>query len=194
MRIMPDEPIEERIRGAIIGEIESPPIVVDDYDPAWPERFRREAAKIRAALGEVARAVEHIGSTSVPGLAAKPIIDMLLVVEDSSDEVSYVPALEEAGYTLRVRERDFHEHRMLRTAAKDVHVHVYSPDSPEIERYLLLWDRLRNYDEERELYDRTKRELANESWPTMQHYSEAKTEVVEGIIARAAAARALQER
>lgn len=194
MRIMPDEPIEERIRGAIIGEIESPPIVVDDYDPAWPERFRREAAKIRAALGEVARAVEHIGSTSVPGLAAKPIIDILLVVEDSSDELSYVPALEEAGYTLRVRERDFHEHRMLRTAAKDVHVHVYSPDSPEIERYLLLRDRLRNYDEERELYDRTKRELANESWPTMQHYSEAKTEVVEGIIARAAAARALQER
>lgn len=194
MRIMPDEPIEERIRGAIIGEIESPPIVVDDYDPAWPERFRREAAKIRAALGEVARAVEHIGSTSMPGLAAKPIIDILLVVEDSSDELSYVPALEEAGYTLRVRERDFHEHRMLRTAAKDVHVHVYSPDSPEIERYLLLRDRLRNYDEERELYDRTKRELANESWPTMQHYSEAKTEVVEGIIARAAAARALQER
>lgn len=191
---MSDEPIEERIRGAIIGEIESPPIVVDDYDPAWPERFRREAAKIRAALGEVARAVEHIGSTSVPGLAAKPIIDILLVVGDSSDEVSYVPALEEAGYTLRVHERDFHEHRMLRTAAKDVHVHVYSPDSPEIERYLLLRDRLRNYDEERELYDRTKRELANESWPTMQHYSEAKTEVVEGIIARAAAARALQER
>lgn len=189
MRIMPDEPIEERIRGAIIGEIESPAIVVEDYDPAWPERFRREAAKIRAALGEVARAVEHIGSTSVPGLAAKPIIDILLVVEDSSDELSYVPALEEAGYTLRVRERDFHEHRMLRTAAKDVHVHVYSPDSPEIERYLLLRDRLRNYDEERELYDRTKRELANESWPTMQHYSEAKTEVVEGIIARAAAAR-----
>lgn len=194
MRIMSDEPIEERIRGAIIGEIESPPIVVDDYDPAWPERFRREAAKIRAALGEVARAVEHIGSTSVPGLAAKPIIDILLVVENSSGELSYVPALEEAGYTLRVRERDFHEHRMLRTAAKDVHVHVYSPDSPEIERYLLLRDRLRNYDEERELYDRTKRELANESWPTMQHYSEAKTEVVEGIIARAAAARALQER
>lgn len=189
MRIMPDEPIEERIRGAIIGEIESPAIVVEDYDPAWPERFRREAAKIRAALGEAARAVEHIGSTSVPGLAAKPIIDILLVVEDSSDELSYVPALEEAGYTLRVRERDFHEHRMLRTAAKDVHVHVYSPDSPEIERYLLLRDRLRNYDEERELYDRTKRELANESWPTMQHYSEAKTEVVEGIIARAAAAR-----
>lgn len=122
------------------------PIVVDDYDPAWPERFRREAAKIRATLGEVARAVEHIGSTSVPGLAAKPIIDILLVVEDSSDELSYVPALEEAGYTLRVRERDFHEHRMLRTAAKDVHVHVYSPDSPEIERYLLLRDRLRNYE------------------------------------------------
>lgn len=186
---MSDGFVEERMRNAIIGEIESPEIVVEDYDPAWPERFRREADRIRAALGEAAQAVEHIGSTSVPGLAAKPTIDILLVVEDSSDELSYVPALEEAGYTLRVRERDFHEHRMLRTAAKDVHVHVYSLDSPEIERYLLLRDHLRDNDGERELYARTKRELANESWPTMQHYSEAKTEVVEGIIARAAATR-----
>lgn len=188
-----DDPIEERLRNAIIGEAESLDIVVVDYDPGWPERFRREAARVRAALGEVAQAIEHIGSTSVPGLAAKPIVDVLLVVEDSSDEPSYVPALEAEGYVLRVRERDFHEHRMFRTMAKDVHVHVYSPDSPEIERYLLLRNRLRNHDEERELYARTKRELANKSWPSMQHYSEAKTGVIESIIARAAAARSSRE-
>ena len=192
---MSDDHIEERVRNAIIGEIESPKIVVRDYDPvSRPEHFRQEAATLRAALGEAARRVEHIGSTSVPGLAAKPIVDVLLVVEDSSDEHSYLPALEEAGYVLRVRERDFHEHRMFRTAAKDVHVHVYSPDSPEIERYLLLRDRLRKYHEERELYARTKRELANQTWPTMQHYAEAKTEVIEGIISRAAAARTAPER
>ena len=178
--------MEERMRNVIIGEAESPAIVVVDYDPAWPERFRQEAARIRAALGEVARTVEHIGSTSVPDLAAKPIIDILLVVENSGDEASYVLALEEAGYMLRVREREFHEHRMLRTAAKDVHIHVFSPDSPEIKRYLLLRDRLRASEEERELYARTKRSLSHRSWPSMQHYAEAKTEVIEDIIARAA--------
>ena len=186
---MTKDPIEERVREAIIGDVESPAIVIADYDPAWPERFRREAAKIRAALGEAALAIEHIGSTSVPGLSAKPIVDILLVVEDSSNETSYVPALEGAGYVLRVRERDFHEHRMLRTAAKDVHVHVFSPGSPEIERYLLLRDHLRRDAEDRALYARTKRDLATRDWPSMQHYAEAKTEVIEGIVARAAAAR-----
>jgi GrpB-like predicted nucleotidyltransferase (UPF0157 family) len=187
------DPIEERVREAIIGDVESPAIVVADYDPAWPERFRWEAAKIRAALGEAALAIEHIGSTSVPGLSAKPIVDILLVVEDSSNETSYVPALEGAGYVLRVRESDFHEHRMLRTAAKDVHVHVFSPGSPEIERYLLLRDHLRRDAEDRALYARTKRDLATRDWPNMQHYAEAKTEVIEGIIARAAAARSSRE-
>ena len=183
---MPDDPIEERIREAIIGEVEPQAIVVADYDPAWPERFRHEEEKIRGALGEAALSVEHIGSTSVPGLAAKPIVDVLLVVEDSGDEDSYLPALEEAGYVLRVREPDFHEHRMFRTPEKDVHVHVYSSRSPEIGRCLLLRERLRADEEDRELYARTKRDLASRDWPSMQHYAEAKTEVIEGIVARAA--------
>ena len=181
---MPEDPIEKRLREVIIGEIEAQPIAVVDYDPAWRERFLREAAKIREALGEATLQVEHIGSTSVPGLAAKPIVDILLVVEDSGDEASYVPAMEEAGYVLRVREPDFHEHRMFRTPEKDVHIHVFSPGSPEISRYLLLRDRLRESEEERELYARIKRELAGKDWPSMQHYAEAKTEVIEGIIAR----------
>jgi len=183
---VPDDPIEERIREAIIGEVEPQAIVVADYDPAWPERFRHEEEKIRGALGEAALSVEHIGSTSVPGLAAKPIVDVLLVVEDSGDEDSYLPALEEAGYVLRVREPDFHEHRMFRTPEKDVHVHVYSSRSPEIGRCLLLRERLRADEEDRELYARTKRDLASRDWPSMQHYAEAKTEVIEGIVARAA--------
>ena len=184
-----NDPIEERRREIIIGEVEPQAIVVADYDPAWPGRFRSEETKIRAALGKTALSVEHIGSTSVPGLAAKPIVDILLVVEDSGEEASYLPALEEAGYVLRVREPDFHEHRMFRTPEKDVHLHVYSAGSSEIDRYLLLRDRLRENGEERNLYVRTKRELARRDWPSMQHYAEAKTEVIEGIIARAAGAR-----
>ena len=88
---MLNDPIEERLREVIIGEIESPAIVIADYDPAWQGRFRQEEARIRAALGEAALWVEHIGSTSVPGLAAKPIVDILLVAEDSADEASYLP-------------------------------------------------------------------------------------------------------
>jgi len=189
----PNDPIEKRLREAIIGDIEPQTIVVADYDPAWPERFRYEEARIRAALGAAALSVEHIGSTSVPGLAAKPILDVLLVVEDSGDEGFYVPAIEGAGYVLRVREPGFDEHRMFRTPAKDVHVHVFSPGSPEIDRYLLLRERLREDEGDRELYARTKRELASREWPSMQHYAEAKTEVIEGIIARAAAARASKD-
>ncbi len=190
---VPDDPIEERLRRVIIGEIEPQSIVVADCDPAWSERFGREEAKIRAALGEAALSVEHIGSTSVPGLAAKPIVDVLLVVEDSGDEASYLPALEEAGYVLRVREPDFDEHRMFRTPEKDIHVHVFSSGSLEIERYLLLRNRLREDQGDRELYARTKRDLAGRDWPSMQHYAEAKTEVIEGIVARAIARRSSRE-
>jgi len=184
---VPDDPIEERLREVIIGEIEPQAIVVADYDPVWPERFRQEEARIRAALGRTALSIEHIGSTSVPRLAAKPIVDILLVVEDSANEASYLPALEEAGYVLRVREPDFDEHRLLRTPQKDVHVHVFSAGSPEIRRYLLLRDRLRQDEGERELYAQTKRELASKDWPSVDHYAEAKTEIIEGIISRAAA-------
>jgi GrpB-like predicted nucleotidyltransferase (UPF0157 family) len=188
-----NDPIEGRLREVILGEIEPQTIFVADHDPAWQEHFRREDARIRAGLGEAVLSVEHIGSTSMPGLAAKPIVDILVVVEDSGDETSYVPALQDAGYVLRVREPDFHEHRMLRTPQKDVHVHVYSSGSPEIDRYVLLRDRLREDEEDRELYARTKRDLASRDWPSMDHYAEAKTEVIEGIIARAAAARSSQE-
>jgi GrpB-like predicted nucleotidyltransferase (UPF0157 family) len=188
-----NDSIEERLRAVIIGEIESPSIVIVDYDPAWQGRFRCEEARIRAALGEAALSVEHIGSTSVPGLAAKPIVDILLVVEDSADEASYVPALEEAGYVLRMREPDFDEHRMVRTPERGVHLHVFSPGSPGIERYLLLRDRLRENEEDQKLYAQTKHKLASRDWPSMQHYAEAKTGVIEHIIAQAAARRFSQE-
>ena len=80
------------------------PITLADYDDAWPGRFEREARRIRTALGVRALLVEHTGSTSVPRMAAKPIIDIVLAVPDSSDEDDYVPALEAEGYHLRIRE------------------------------------------------------------------------------------------
>src|SRR5690606_29898587 len=98
--------------------------------------FEREAKRIRSALGDRALRVEHVGSTSVPGLCAKPVIDILLVVPDSSDEASYVPALEAAGYKLRIREPEWFEHRLFKGPDTDINLHVFSEGASEIERML----------------------------------------------------------
>jgi GrpB-like predicted nucleotidyltransferase (UPF0157 family) len=185
-----DEELDAYLPQVLIGELESPVIEVVDYDPAWAQRFRREAATIHKALGGRERLLEHVGSTAVPGLAAKPIVDILLVVNDSADERSYLSALEAAGYVLRIREPEFYEHRMLRTPARDVHVHVFPPHAPEVRRLVLLRDWLRGNAADRDLYAATKRRLAARHWPTMQHYAEAKTEVIEALIARAIEAQA----
>jgi GrpB-like predicted nucleotidyltransferase (UPF0157 family) len=160
---------------------------VVDYDPAWPELFRREAERIRGALGERVVQLDHVGSTSVPGLAAKPIIDILLVVPDSSDEPAWLPDLEAAGYLLVIREPAWYQHRCLKGPDTNVNLHVYSPGCPEIERCLVFRDRLRGHPEDRAHYQRVKRELAERDWTYVQEYADAKTEVVEGIIARARA-------
>jgi len=171
----------------LIGGREPAEITVVDYDERWPVRFREVAERVRRALGEDALAVEHIGSTSVPGLAAKPIVDVLLTVADVGDEAAYVPALESAGFLLRVREP---AHRMVRTPARDVHVHVYEPDRPEVRDYLDLRDWLRVDAEDRELYAATKRMLARQPWDDMNDYADAKTDVISDILARARAWRA----
>src|SRR5215831_3766169 len=116
---------EEQIRSATIGELKplSGRILIVDYDPRWPELFAREADRIRAALANRALRIEHVGSTSVPGLAAKPVIDVLLEVNDSRDEGAYVPPLEAAGYSLHIREADWHEHRMFKGPDTKTNLH-----------------------------------------------------------------------
>jgi GrpB-like predicted nucleotidyltransferase (UPF0157 family) len=175
---------EQELRAAWVGE---PPrltgkIQVVDYDPEWPRLFQREAHRLNEVV--------HVGSTSVPGLAAKPIIDILLIVPDSSDEPSYVPDLEAAGYVLVIREPEWHQHRCFKGPDTNINLHVYSPGCPEIERYLSFRDRLRGHPGERAHYQRVKRELSERDWTYVQQYADAKTEVVESIIARAQAPKA----
>ncbi len=178
---------EEQIRAYTIGELKplADRILIVDYDPRWPELFAREAERIRAALGSRALRIEHTGSTSVPGLAAKPVIDVVLAVTDSRDESAYVPALEAAGYSLRIRETDWHEHRMFKGPDTDMHLHVFSTGCPEIERMLLFRDWLRNHASDRELYARAKLALAQKEWKDVQDYADAKTAVIEEILGRA---------
>ncbi len=174
---------DEALETGLIGGVERREIKIVDYDPDWPKKFEAHAERIADALGPAALRIEHIGSTSVPGLAAKPIIDILVSVKDSADESAYLPRMEAAGYVLRVREPDWNEHRMFRTPERDVHVHVYSAGCPEIERNLTFRDRLRRNTDDRRLYEQTKRELAAKEWPDMDAYARAKTEVIESIIA-----------
>jgi GrpB-like predicted nucleotidyltransferase (UPF0157 family) len=166
----------------LIGGVEKSRVRIVDYDPAWPAKFKMHARIIADALGDSDLVIEHIGSTSVPGLAAKPIIDILVVVQDSADESVYLSQLEAAGYVLRVREPEWNEHRMFRTPARDVHVHIYSSGCHEIQRNLIFRDRLRQNVADRLRYEQVKRQLAAQDWPDMNAYADAKTEVIESII------------
>jgi GrpB-like predicted nucleotidyltransferase (UPF0157 family)/GNAT superfamily N-acetyltransferase len=160
-------------------------VVIVEYDRRWVELFEREAARIRGVLAERAMRIEHVGSTSVPGLAAKPVIDIVLVVADSSDEASYLPTLVAAGYRLHIREAGWYEHRMFKGLEIDVNLHVFSAGCPEIDRMLTFRDWLRENAEDRALYARTKRSLAEREWASVQNYADRKTAVVERILARA---------
>jgi len=168
----------------LIGGREQVTIKVVEYDAGWPARFETLAVVIGQALGPVALSVDHIGSTAVPGLAAKPIIDILLTVPSVEDELAYVPLMERAGFVLRVREPD---HRMFRTPEKDVHIHVYAPGRQESAVYLQLRDWLRGSEAARALYGETKKRLAEKSWPDMNYYAEAKTDVIARLLAEARA-------
>jgi GrpB-like predicted nucleotidyltransferase (UPF0157 family) len=177
---------EEQLRAVTIGPLDrlTRRIELAEPDPAWPSLFAREAGRIHSLLGDDVLLLEHVGSTSVQGLPAKPIIDILLVVPDSADEAAYAPRLEAAGYVLRIREPDWHEHRMFKGPDTNVNLHVFSPGSPEIERMIGFRDRLRSHPDEFERYLSAKRELAARDWEFGQQYADAKTAVVESIIAR----------
>jgi GrpB-like predicted nucleotidyltransferase (UPF0157 family) len=184
------EPVtEELLDRVLVGPRDRTPrrIELADPDPAWPVRFEEHRARVAAALGERALQVEHVGSTSVPGLRAKPVVDVLVAVPDPEDP-DVVARLEAAGYALRVREPG---HRMLvpaDPAAPRAHVHVWAAGDPEVERVLLFRDRLRADDGDRARYQARKEELADRLWTDANYYAEAKSAVVEEVVARARAA------
>jgi GrpB-like predicted nucleotidyltransferase (UPF0157 family) len=182
--------MESRLRAVTIGEPTrvDGPILLAEYDPAWPIRYERLAADIRTTLGGRAILVEHVGSTSVPSLAAKPIIDIVLAVADSADEAAYVPPMEAAGWLLRIREPAWFEHRLFKDPEWTVNLHVFSAGSPEIDRMLAFRDRLRADDAARLRYEAAKRQLAARDWEYVQGYADAKGEVIGSILAAAATA------
>ena len=166
----------------LVGGREKRNLTLAEADPTWPRLFAQHRERIEAAISDTAVTVEHIGSTSVPGLAAKPIIDVLIVVPDITAEEDYLPQLIDAGYVLRVREPG---HRMVRTPERDAHLHILEVGDEEIDEYLLLRDHLRRDAADRQLYEDTKRRLLEQSWDDMNDYADAKTAVIVQIKGRA---------
>lgn len=183
---MPDH---DYLKTVTIGAPETPKdtIVLCDYDPHWPALYAQEHVKIARALAGQSVRIEHVGSTSVPGLCAKPIIDILLLVDDAASEERYALALEAAGYTLRVREPDWYEHRMFKGQSPTVNLHVFSQGCDEAQRMLAFRDHLRSYAADRERYAAEKRRLAAQKWTYVQDYADAKTAVVQEILAHISA-------
>jgi GrpB-like predicted nucleotidyltransferase (UPF0157 family) len=177
---------DEEIRAAAVGDLPEHNARIDlvEYDPEWPRLYEREAKRIGRALGPRMLRIEHVGSTSVPGLAAKPLIDIVLVVADTTDEDAYVPPLEAAGYVLRIREPDWFEHRLFKGPDTNVNVHTFPEGCDEVDRMVGFRDWLRTHDDDRDLYLTAKRELARREWRYVQNYADAKSAVVREIIAR----------
>jgi GrpB-like predicted nucleotidyltransferase (UPF0157 family)/uncharacterized protein (DUF952 family) len=178
---------EEGLGAVTVGPLDrlDGPVTLVEPNPRWPELFEREAARIRGALGDRALRIEHVGSTSVPGLIAKPIVDIVLVVPDPGEEAGYAGALEAAGYRLRIRSPEWEEHRMFKGPDTDVNLHVFGPGSSEVERMVRFRDCLRADEAARERYAAEKRALAGRRWAHVQYYADAKGPVVEEILAAA---------
>ncbi|MFR7591509.1 MAG: GrpB family protein [Longibaculum sp.] len=160
-------------------------INLSDYQMQWKEDFQIEKHHLKETLKEKALMIEHVGSTSVEGLCAKPIIDILLIVEDSSKEEDYLSELEEAGYWLKIREPDWNQHRMFKGPRCDINLHVFSQGCKEAKRMLMFRDWLRQHPEDRDLYAHKKKELSLKVWEYIQDYADAKSEVVREIMERA---------
>ena len=156
-------------------------IILHEYDPNWEKTFMQEKERIEKALQGKNIIVEHVGSTSVPGLCAKPIIDILLLVDDSADEAGYVKPLQDCGYTLRIREPEWYAHRMLKREKPEVNLHVFSTGCEEAERMTAFRDRLKTNEKDRLMYADTKKRLAAQDWKYVQEYADAKSEVIQKI-------------
>ena len=158
-------------------------------DPGWPADFEQVSAALRGALGDRVLELHHVGSTSVAGLPAKPVIDVDLVVADPADEPAYIPDLEAAGFVHRIREPWWHEHRLLRYDDPLAYVHVFGPDCPEVVRHLMFQQWLRDHPDDLATYAEAKRAAAAEmnarpGGGTGMDYNRHKEPVVRGIYER----------
>ncbi|KGO78323.1 Uncharacterized protein family UPF0157 [Penicillium italicum] len=175
----------------VASRIVQPPITIVEPNPEWPKRFEEVKGRIQQALGALVMDIAHSGSTSVPGLPAKDIIDVDLTLKDAMDEASYVKPLEEAGFRFILREPRWHQHRFFAEnslKAYHVNLHVWGPDSPEVARHRIFRDWLLKSPSDLELYAKVKREAAEQAavaGDSMMDYTLRKDETIQKILERA---------
>lgn len=181
---MPGRLTDETLAAVLVNGLQPTHVTLVEHDPSWTSHFATRAAELRHVLGRRARLIEHVGSTAVPGLAAKPVLDILVGIEDPADEPAYLPALEALGYELTVREP---QHRCLRISDREepVNLHCYPPGHDEVRKMLAFRDRLRADPADRIRYERVKRELAQREWRDMNYYAEAKSPAVAAVLRNA---------
>jgi GrpB-like predicted nucleotidyltransferase (UPF0157 family) len=168
-------------------------IAIVEPNPAWPQQFLDAKARIEAVLGSTAVAILHTGSTSVPGLPAKDVIDIDLVVKDAKNEDTYVQALEGLGFRFLFREPDWYQNRAFvdegdRPGAYFINLNVFGPDCPEVERHRIFREWLSKSPEELQLYATVKRECAAASvaaGESQQEYNMRKEKTIREILNRA---------
>ena len=185
MSVREADDLDEELDRVLIGGREEREVRIEPYTEEWPRRFEEERKRIEGALGGIVRRVEH-AATAVPGLAAKPVVDIMVTVDDPEDDGAFVPPMAGLGYELRVREPG---HRMFRTPARDVHVHIWAAGSDDERRHLLFRNWLRSHPEERIAYEATKRALVGR-WRDTNYYARAKGPFIDGVLERARRAEA----
>jgi GrpB-like predicted nucleotidyltransferase (UPF0157 family) len=179
-----DEEVEFR-GGILLGRVRGDPVEVVDYDARWPAKFRRMRTKLAQALGSEAGHIEHVGSTAVPGLAAKPIIDIQVSVPDVEDEEAYRPAIESCGFVLRYREAG---HRYFRPPAgkpREYQIHVCTIGSKWERDHLLFRDFLRGHADEATRYEAIKTDVAGHFRDDRIGYMDAKQPYIAAALTRA---------
>lgn len=180
-----EQPSEDEIRSARLDPGDAKrwqqPVVVAQPDPRWPAMFRRVAADIKFALGPLALSVEHVGSTSVAGLPAKPVIDVDLTVADSSNEASYLPQLEAKGFVLTIREPEWEQHRALRWHEPNTILHVFSSGAIEPQRHIAFRNWLTTHSDDLSAYAGLKQQLAGQGFDDVMLYNNAKGRLIYDI-------------
>lgn len=189
-RVYLDDATTERIAHRKLGRVK---LVIAEPNPEWPQRFLDTKVRIEAVLGSNVVTIIHVGSTSVPGLPAKDIIDIDLVVNDSANEDTYVKPLESLGFLFLLREANWYQHRFFvdegdRPGAYPIHLHVFGPDCAEVEKHQIFRDWLAKTPEDLQLYATVKRESAEASeaaGETMTQYTMRKDKTLREILNRA---------
>lgn len=169
------------------------PVVIVDYNPLWPEQFETLYARLANVLGGLALTIEHVGSTAVPGLAAKPIIDIDVLLKSSDDLPLAISALSSIGYQHR-GDLGIPGREAFREPAGSLRHHLYvCPDNREYQRHIAFRDHLRAHPREADAYAALKRELARKFGEDREAYNNAKREFVESILRRCTSEKAVSK-